>query len=95
MTGLPFVWAFWAGRHTALSPEQVRALSAARDAGVAESDSVAETYCGVGRAARGKAYLRENIYYELGDREEEGLRAYYDLAERHGVVDRVLAPAFY
>lgn len=95
MTGLPFVWAFWAGRRTALSHEQVRALSAARDAGVAESDSVAETYCGADRAARGKAYLRENIYYELGDREEEGLRTYYDLAERHGVIDRVLAPAFY
>jgi chorismate dehydratase len=95
MTGLPFVWAFWAGRRPALSHEQVRALVAARDAGVAESDSVAETYCGVGRAARGKAYLRENIYYELGDREEEGLRTYYDFAERHGVVDRVLAPAFY
>jgi chorismate dehydratase len=95
MTGLPFVWAFWAGRRSALSHEAVVALAAARDAGVAESDSVAEIYCGPDRAARGKAYLRENIYYVLGDREEEGLRAYYDLAERHGVVDRVIPPAFY
>jgi chorismate dehydratase len=95
MTGLPFVWAFWAGRSAALSPRGVEALEAARDAGVAESDKVAETYCGPGRAARGKAYLRENIYYVLGDREEEGLRRYYELAERHGVVDRVQAPEFY
>lgn len=95
MTGLPFVWAFWAGRRAALSPEGVEALEAARDAGVGESDAIAETYCGPGRAARGKAYLRENVYYVLGDREEEGLRTYYELAERHGVVDRVLAPAFY
>ena len=95
MTGLPFVWAFWAGRPSALSRQGVEALKAARDAGVAESDTVAEMYCGPGRAARGKAYLRENIYYMLGDREEEGLRAYFELAERHDVVDRVQALAFY
>jgi chorismate dehydratase len=95
MTGLPFVWAFWAGRRGALSHAHLHTLRQARDSGVAESDTVAETYCGPGRAARGKAYLRENIYYVLGDREEEGLRTYYELAERHGVVDRVLAPEFY
>jgi len=95
MTGLPFVWAFWAGRATALSHAAVSALVAARDAGVAESDAIAETYCGPGRAARGKEYLRENIYYMLGDREEEGLRLYYELAERHGIVDKVLVPEFY
>jgi chorismate dehydratase len=95
MTGLPFVWAFWAGRRGALSEAAVDALVTARDVGVAESDAVAETYCGRERAARGKAYLRENIYYILGDREEEGLRLYYDLAERHGIVDRVIAPEFY
>lgn len=95
MTALPFVWAFWAGRRGVLSRAAVEALIAARDGGVAESDSVAEKYCGPDRAALGKAYLRENIYYVLGDREEEGLRTYYELAERHGVVDRVIAPEFY
>lgn len=95
MTGLPFVWAFWAGRRGALPRAAVETLIAARDAGVADSDRIAETYCGPDRAARGKAYLRENIYYVLGDREQEGLHAYYDLAERHGVVDRVIAPEFY
>jgi chorismate dehydratase len=95
MTGLPFVWAFWAGRQGALSPTAVAALVAARDAGVAESDAVADTYCGPERAARGKEYLRENIYYILGDREEEGLRTYYEFAERHGIVETVIAPEFY
>jgi chorismate dehydratase len=95
MTGLPFVWAFWAGRPGALSRAAVKALTSARDEGVAESDSIAEMYCGPARAARGKAYLRENIYYVLGDREEAGLRKYYELADRHGVVDRVVAPEFY
>src|SRR3954454_10351972 len=50
-TGLPFVWAFWAGRAGAVSAGDVAALQKARDAGVAESDSIADAYCGEKRAA--------------------------------------------
>jgi hypothetical protein len=32
--------------------------------------------------------LRENIKYRLGDREIEGLRRYYELAEKYGLVER-------
>ena len=95
MTSLPFVWAFWAGRPAALSRDQVAALAKARDGGVAHSDELAAAYCGPDRAALGRAYLRENIKYQLGDREEAALRRYYELAEKHGVVDRAIAPAFY
>lgn len=95
LTGLPFVWAFWAGRPGAVDPGAVQALLDARDLGVAASDHIAEAYCGPGRAAIGQAYLRENISYTLGDREQAGLRRYFELAEEHGIVDRVRAPAFY
>jgi chorismate dehydratase len=95
MTGLPFVWAFWAGRPTALTHDDVAALLAARDGGVAASDEVASAYCGPERAARCKAYLRDNIRYNLGEREEAGLRMYYELAGKHGLVETVAAPAFY
>ena len=95
LTGLPFVWAFWAGRRDVLSAAAVEALVAARDAGVAASDEIAAAYCGADRAARGQAYLRENIQYTLGDREEAGLMKYYELAERHGVVDAVAPLLFY
>ena len=95
MTGLPFVWAFWAGRGMALTPEQVGALAAARDGGVAHADQLATAYCGPHRAELGRRYLRENIKYLLGEREEAGLRKYYELAEKHGLVERALAPAFY
>lgn len=95
MTGLPFVWAFWAGRPSALTPEHVGALIAARDGGVAHADEVASAYCGPDRAEIGKTYLRQNIQYDLGAREEAGLRMYYELAEKHGLVERAIAPAFY
>ena len=95
ITGLPFVWAFWAGRPGILSSEAIDALVACRDAGVAASDEIAMVYCGPERAARCQAYLRENIHYSLGEREEAGLRKFYELAGRHGIVDFVSPPAFY
>lgn len=95
MTRLPFVWALWAGRPSALDREQVVALISARDGGVAHLDEIAAAYCGQDRAERGKEYLRGNIKYRLGDREEAGLRMYYELAEKHGLMERALAPAFY
>lgn len=48
MTGLPFVWALWAGRADALAPEHVVALQEARDAGVANSDAIADAHCLIG-----------------------------------------------
>jgi chorismate dehydratase len=95
LTGLPFVWAFWSGRQGALSPKHIAALTTARDAGVVASDSIADSYCGPGRSALGRVYLRENIRYTLDERAEAGLRKYYQLASTHGLIDAVRSPAFY
>ncbi|CAN5607255.1 menaquinone biosynthesis protein [soil metagenome] len=95
LTGLPFVWAFWAGRPGVVPATAVEALREARDHGVAASDELAAAYCGAERAARGKAYLRQNMRYQLGEREEAGLRKYYELAARHGVVSATRAPIYY
>src|SRR5205823_11087839 len=43
-TGMPFVYAFWAGWPDAVTPEQVEALQRARDAGVAHAADVARAY---------------------------------------------------
>lgn len=94
LTALPFVWAFWAGRPGVLSADALTALREARDAGVAESDAIADAYCGSERAALGRAYLRDNIRYVLDEREAAGLQRYYELAARHGVIDGVRALAF-
>lgn len=95
MTGLPFVWAFWAGRPGVLSPDAVRALQQARDEGIGASDAIADAYCGPERAALGRAYLRDNIQYVMGDREIAGVRKYYELAARHGLIDAPREPRFY
>jgi chorismate dehydratase len=97
MTGLPFVWAFWAGRPDALNDDDVLALGRARDAGVACSDAIAREYFPDAPAhqAAGAAYLRDNIKYHLGEDERAALELFYRYAVEAGVVDRVLAPRFY
>jgi chorismate dehydratase len=95
MTGLPFVWAFWAGRPGVLSSVALSALVDARDAGVAASDEIAAAYCGPELADLGGAYLRENIQYGLGEREEAGLRRFYELAEKHGIIEAGIPASFY
>jgi len=95
MTGLPFVWAVWAGRADAMTAEHIAALQDARDAGVAASDAIADSYCGALRGPRCRAYLRENIQYRLREREAAGLRRYYELAARHGLIDAVRTADFY
>jgi chorismate dehydratase len=86
-TGLPFVWAFWAGRPDAADMDVVQRLQTARDAGIAASDAIADAYC-LGDAPRqsvARRYLRENIKYHLPPRALDGLRAYYREAAALGL----------
>jgi chorismate dehydratase len=95
MTGLPFVWAFWGGRGGVLSAAAKDALIAARNAGVAGSDRLADEYCGPERAALGRAYLRDNIRYTLGEREQAGLRHFYELASQYELVEGTRPISFF
>ena len=87
-TGLPFVYAVWAGWPDAIGPDEVRVLQRARDLGVAESDQVACAYYPDDpvRQAVAKRYLRDNIQYTLGDEELEGLKTFYRYAAEQGLV---------
>jgi chorismate dehydratase len=87
LTGLPFVYAFWAGRLDALTPAHVKELQDTRDRGLANADDVARQYLkdAPDRQALGARYLRENIKYYLGDEEKAGLELFYRYAAEIGV----------
>jgi chorismate dehydratase len=87
-TGLPFVYAVWAGWPDALTPADVALLQRARDQGVADTDSVVHAYYpdDPGRQAVARRYLRDNIRYVLGEDELEGLRTFYRYAAEEGLV---------
>jgi chorismate dehydratase len=88
MTGLPFVWAFWAGSAGVLCPEDVSALQEARQAGVQQSDAIGREYFRDAPPYRdlGARYLRDNIKYYLGADERAGLDLFYRYAAEVGVV---------
>src|SRR6185503_15999342 len=80
-TGLPFVWAFWAGRNDAVRPSDVARLQSALRDGLRDLRAIASTYNGAGGAAPtatdrtslNERYLRTNILYRLDEAELAGL----------------------
>lgn len=78
-TGLPFVYAFWAGRPGAVSPAEVRRLQEALAGGLDARGRIAAEYAGgdPARAAKYEAYLQENIVFRLGEEELLGLREFH------------------
>jgi len=86
LTGLPAVFAVWAGSR--MSHELVSALGEAKRTGVEQIEEIAETeavrlglsseYC--------LEYLRDVIIYDLGQRELAGLDAFREKCVAHGLV---------
>jgi len=96
-TGLPFVWAFWAGRPGVLQSADVRALQEARDRGVEHADEIAAAYLGPSseHVALGARYLRDNIQYLLGEDERSGLELFYRYAAEVEAVPGTRGLRFY
>jgi chorismate dehydratase len=97
MTGLPFVWAFWAGRQNVLGAADVQALHAARDAGGRQPEAIAREYFrdAPQHQALGAEYLRDNIRYYLGQDELAGLELFYRYAAEAGLAPQAGALRFY
>jgi chorismate dehydratase len=97
MTGLPFVYAFWAGRPGVVGKDDVAALETARDRGIAATATIGRQSFpdNPEKAARAHRYLRENVKYALGEPEIAGLRRFYELAAEIGVLPSAEPPRFY
>lgn len=97
LTGLPFVYAFWAGKEDGLTPGEVELLIESKEQGMAALDEIAEVH------ARNRSrppsfyasYLRDNLIYGLGERERRGLMEFYGLARTRGLVPDVPELRFY
>ena len=87
-TGLPFVFAMWVARDDFYYPTVENALCAARDRGVAALDSIAEREAAsLGLSTTAAAnYLTHNLHFHLGGAERLGLRLFYALAAKQGLV---------
>lgn len=96
LTGLPFIWAFWAGREGAVDAAGVARLQRARREGEAVSDALADAYAAsyarkagiTADPALARRYLRDNIRYDLGEREVAAIERFHAGARQAGVITR-------
>jgi chorismate dehydratase len=74
-----------------VNPAGVRRLQAALASGRAHLDLIAERQARgfPGRSERYRAYLRENIVFELGEAEQAGLREFYRRAQALSLIPAV------
>lgn len=90
-TGLPFVFAFWAGRLDAVLGELGADLRNSRDYGLAHVDEIAAE-CGPKYRMTPQEvniYLTRNIDYNLNEEHRQGLRLFYKLAREVGAITKV------
>lgn len=97
MTGLPFVYAMWVGRPGAATPAQCEALRQARDRGVGHLEGIARAVGGgnTDLERRSLVYLRDNLKYNLGEREMAGLRRFHELAVELKLMPQLRPLRFY
>jgi chorismate dehydratase len=87
---LPFVFAMWVARAGTELAGLDTALNLARDEGMAHLDEIAAGEAAPLGLTRPQclSYLRDNLHFRLGAREQRGLELFYEKAARMG-----LAPA--
>jgi chorismate dehydratase len=91
LTGLPFVFAFWAARSGFGHPEVHRKLLESRAWGLAHLDTIAARYAeslGLEEAFL-KGYLQTNLDYHMDADGIEALGVFYELARDHRLLKSV------
>jgi len=88
LTGLPFVFAFWAVRDGLKDPRLVDTMKASRDYGVANIPTIAERYSEPLQIKKEfiQAYLEKNVHYYMDQSCLESLRLFYEKAAKVGAI---------
>ena len=87
-TGLPFVFAFWAGHADKNLSKCRKDFEESREFGLAHIDDIATEYALKlnMEPADVKVYLTENIDYSLDEENRRGLRLFFRLAREAGII---------
>jgi len=96
LTGLPFVFAFWAAREEAWTEELPVLLRGSYEASRRDFGAMVSSELPRLRESRGAEitsemvadYLRHCLHYELTERDEEGLSRFYRWVEEDGLLER-------
>jgi len=90
-TGLGFVFAMWMVRDDAIQRARMVDFSGARDEGIEHLEDIVASYerkipMSVEEL---RNYLTEKIVFNVDESMERGLRLYFELAFKHGLIERV------
>lgn len=95
-TGFGFVFAMWMASND--GAEKIRSIdfAAARDEGLANVERVIGDYPHQIEVPRDeiKKYLTENIVFEVDEEMRKGLALYFELAQRHSLIETTKPPIF-
>ena len=96
LTGLPFVFAFWAVRDGFQDNGIVDALKRSRDHGVASIPAIAEKYAEPLQIKKEfiQEYLERNVHYYMDRACAEALELFYEKASEVGAIKSVRAPVY-
>jgi chorismate dehydratase len=88
LTGLPFVFAFWAVRPGVPPDGIVEALKESREYGVQNIPAIAKRYSEELSLKEEflREYLTDNVHYYMDEACTEGLRQFYEMAVRVGAI---------
>ena len=88
LTGLPFVFAFWASRTGFQNGNATDLLKASRDFGVANTTTIAERYAQTLSIRKEylQEYLDQNVSYFMDSECAEGLQLFYEKAAHIGAI---------
>jgi chorismate dehydratase len=95
-TGSGFVFAMWMAKGNVKREFLSLDFAAARDEGVNSIDKIVEDYqqrLGVPREEL-RAYLTNNLTFDLDNDLKTGMHRYFELAARHGLIDRPRTPEY-
>ena len=95
-TGLGFVFAMWAVRNEVTERAEHVDFARARDEGVARIEEIVDFYLERIPLSREELtrYLTDNISFNLDDSMREGLRLYFELAAKHGLIEELRESIF-
>jgi len=96
LTGLPFVFAFWAVRDGFADGRVVDALKQSRDYGVAHIPTIAEKYSESLKIKKEfiREYLERNVHYYMDQACLDALQLFYEKVAYIGAIKSVRGPEF-
>jgi chorismate dehydratase len=97
MTGLPFVYAFWAGREFTITPKDLKLLDSSFRMGINNLEKISKDYAKTHMEnwVFYHDFFTQNISYSFSDHEKDGLNEFYNYAFFYGFTEFIPELHFY